>query len=244
MEAVGVLHGFSPWNGGVCRRFVGHRGLGDRVRADGLFAQVLALELSRDPPLTHDKHAICDSDDLRQLGGDDDDRFALRCEAFDKAVDLGFRSDVYAARRLVEQQNLAIRRNPTGDDRLLLVSPGEEADRPVDQKRTQIDVGQDLGRLLAKRAASYETAGGKVLHRGQRDIVHHGALRDDSLPLPFLWREADARGNSGARALFGELPAVQRDRSRGRPVCSGDQAQQFRSPSADQSGDPENLAAP
>jgi hypothetical protein len=32
---------------------------------DGLLAQILALELSSDPPLTHDKHAIGDSDDLR-----------------------------------------------------------------------------------------------------------------------------------------------------------------------------------
>ena len=171
------------------------------------------------------------------------DGFALSGELFDQAVNLGFRSDVDPARRLVEQQDLAIRRKPTGDDRLLLVSAGEEADRPVDLKRTQIDVGQDLGRLLAERAAAYETARGKMLHRRQRDIVHHGALRDDALPLPFLRHEADARGNGGARAAFGELLTVQRDRSRCRLVRAGDQPQQFGSSRADQSGDAENLAA-
>jgi hypothetical protein len=128
--------------------------LGDRVCDDGLLAKILALELSSDPPLTHDKHAIGDADDLRKLGGDDDDRFTLCGEAFDQAVNLGFRSDVDSARRLVEQQDLAIRRNPTGDDRLLLVSAGKEADRPVDLKRSQVDIRQDLRRLLAERAAA------------------------------------------------------------------------------------------
>jgi hypothetical protein len=137
--------------------------LGHRVRDDGLLAQVLALKLSRDPPLTHDEHSICEPDDLRQFGGDDDDRFSIRSEAFDKAVNLGFRSDVYAARRLVEQENLAIRRDPMRDDSLLLVSAGEEADRPVDLKRAQIDIRQDLGRLLAERAASYECPSGDNL---------------------------------------------------------------------------------
>ncbi len=94
--------------------------MGDSVRDDGLLAQVLALELRRDSSLTHNKHAIGDTDDFRQFGGDDDDRFAFRREAFDEAVDLRLRSNVDAPCRLVEQQNLAVRRNPSGDDRLLL----------------------------------------------------------------------------------------------------------------------------
>ena len=44
----------------------------------GLFAQILALKLSRDLPLAHDQHAICEPEDLRQFGGDDDRRTCPR----------------------------------------------------------------------------------------------------------------------------------------------------------------------
>jgi hypothetical protein len=64
------------------------------------------------------------------------------------------------------------------------------------------------------------------------------------IPSRLLLRhQADACGDGGTRPAFAELLAVQGDRSRGRSVCSGNQAQQFRSASADQSGDPEDLAA-
>ena len=74
----------------------------------------LALELGGDPALPHDEDAIGKSDDLRQLGRDDDDRFALRREAFDQAVDFRLRSDIDAARRLVEQKDLAFRPRSSG----------------------------------------------------------------------------------------------------------------------------------
>ena len=94
----------------------------DRVRDDGLLAQILALELSGDPSLAHDEHAIGD----RRISGSSEettiDRLALGGEPLDQAVDFGLRADVDAARRLVEQQDLAIRRDPAADDRLLLVA--------------------------------------------------------------------------------------------------------------------------
>jgi hypothetical protein len=100
----------------------------------GLFAQIPALKLSRDPPLAHDEHAVCEPNDLRQFGGDDDDGLAFGGEALDQAVNLGFGSDVDAPRRFVEQKDLAPRRDPPGDDPFLLISSTEEPDRPVDLK--------------------------------------------------------------------------------------------------------------
>ena len=110
---------------------------------DGLFAQVLALELSGDPSLAHNQDAICEPEDLGQLGRDDDHRFALGGEALDQSVDFRLGADIDAARRLVEQEDLAPGRDPAGDDALLLVSAAEEPDRPVDLKGPQIDIGAE-----------------------------------------------------------------------------------------------------
>ena len=79
---------------------------------DGLFAEVLALEFGGDPALAHDQDAVGEPDDFRQLGRDDDDRFALGREAFDQRIDFRLGADVDAARRLVEKKDLRSGRDP------------------------------------------------------------------------------------------------------------------------------------
>ena len=164
----------------------------------------LALELEqRIRSLTHDKHAIGDADDLRKLGGDDDDRFTLCGEAFDQAVNLGFRSDASSSR--VGSSNNRIWRNSpqsNGDDRLRWFPAGKEADRPVDLKRSQVDIRQDLRRLLAERARRrMKPRGAKCFIEGSATLFtteRCGMIPPASVPpargrCPRRWRRCRVR---------------------------------------------------
>ena len=122
---------------------------------DGLFAQFVALQLGRDPALAHDEHAVGEPHDLRQFRGDHDDRSGPRRRVLRSDVDFGFRSDVDAAGRLVEQKDLATRRDPASDDRLLLVAAAEEPDRPIDLK------GRRLTRFRISVASLRSTRDGR-----------------------------------------------------------------------------------
>ena len=113
------------------------------MRDDRLLAELIRVQFGGDPSLSHDEHAVGQPDDLGQLGRDDDDGFAFGRQLLDQTVNLRLGSDVDSAGRLVEEEDLRARRDPAGDDRLLLVAAAEQADRPVDLKRTQIDARQN-----------------------------------------------------------------------------------------------------
>ena len=81
-----------------------------------------------EPALAHDGDPVAHAQDLRQLGRDHDDRLALGREVVQQLVDLVLRADVDAARRLVEDQDLAVPREPLRDDDLLLVAAGQVLD--------------------------------------------------------------------------------------------------------------------
>ena len=78
-------------------------------------------------PLAHDEHAVAHAEDLGQLGGDEQDRQALRGEVRDRPVDVGLRADVDAVRRLVEDQDPRLGGKPLREHDLLLVAAREAA---------------------------------------------------------------------------------------------------------------------
>ena len=68
---------------------------------------------------------------MRRISGSSDEIIMMalpsRGEVVEKPVDLALGADVDAARRLVEDQDVGVAREPLGDDDLLLVAAGEVA---------------------------------------------------------------------------------------------------------------------
>ena len=73
--------------------------------------------------------AVADAEQFRHLRRDDDDAFAFLRELVDDGVDLVFRADIDAARRLVEDQHFRIGEQPLRQHDLLLVAAGKVAGR-------------------------------------------------------------------------------------------------------------------
>ena len=86
--------------------------MASRWVARGMIASWVASagQVAGDPSLAHHDDAVAQAQDLGQLGGDHDDRLALPGEVVEQPVDFALGADVDAARRLVEDQDLACRR--------------------------------------------------------------------------------------------------------------------------------------
>ena len=84
------------------------------------------------PALAHHQDAVGQQQQLRHLRRHHDDAEPLRGELEDQPVDLLLGADVDAARRLVEQQDARLGRQPFADHDLLLVAAGERGGCLID----------------------------------------------------------------------------------------------------------------
>ena len=101
----------------AARDDVEHGLLVQRLRS---FGRLAALPQHDDP--------VAAADDLLDLRGDEE-RPPRRPARVASCFDLGLGADVDAARRLVEDEQLAVHAQPAGQQHLLLVAAGELADR-------------------------------------------------------------------------------------------------------------------
>ena len=76
--------------------------------------------LSDDMAGAKHEDAVGDGEELRHVGGHDDERLAGGGERLEPAVDVGARGDVDAVGRLDQDKYLGISEMPPGDQRLLL----------------------------------------------------------------------------------------------------------------------------
>jgi hypothetical protein len=106
---------------------------------------------------------------------------------------------VDAARRLVEDQEARLRSEPAGQQRLLLIAAGEQADRLLrvggaDVEEPDEPVG-DL--VLAPPRQQPEPAPLRL--QGEDDVLPHGQLRNDAFGLSILGREPEPEPGGIAR---------------------------------------------
>ena len=104
-----------------------------------LGVEVLVVVDGSDAPFAHDDDAIGHAEDLGQFGRDHDDGQALGDELGHEAVHGGLGADVDALGRLVEDDDLRLRRQPFGDDDLLLVAAGQRADILAERGCPQVE---------------------------------------------------------------------------------------------------------
>ena len=90
----------------------------------------------------------------------------------DQLVEVGLGLDVDADRRLVDDQDLGIGREPLGDRHLLLVAAREIADRLAERRRADfeaLDEGLDGAGLRTRRDKPQDA--GDPLPDGDRDVL-------------------------------------------------------------------------
>ena len=82
-------------------------------------------------PFRHDANAVGDTEDLRHLRGDDDDRLALLGHVDDQLIDLILCTYVDASRRFIHHKDLRFPLQPLAKDNLLLISAGQAGDHVI-----------------------------------------------------------------------------------------------------------------
>src|SRR6187401_1983001 len=97
------LHSFAPGLYKIIMRCESHH---------CLLGRMVTVELSADLALSHDEDAIGEGENLREIARHHDARHAGVGAAANQIVDLELGADVDALRRLVEQQNPGIGREP------------------------------------------------------------------------------------------------------------------------------------
>ena len=112
----------------------------DRRSADRLFREFRAHEFRDDSSVPHDENPVAHPHDLWELGGNEQHRHAVRRERVDLLTNLGLRSHIDAARRLIKDQQRRLRVEPFTEYDLLLVSAAESGDRRVCRRSSDVEV--------------------------------------------------------------------------------------------------------
>ncbi len=94
----------------------------------GFLAQFLAAQLASQLPLVHDQNAIAHAEDFFQIAGNHQNGDAFGGEVVHQRVDFAARADIHAASRFVKDHDARLAGQPLGEDDLLLIAAGQQAD--------------------------------------------------------------------------------------------------------------------
>ena len=192
--------------------------------------------------LAHDDHAVGQAEQLRHVGGDHDDGLAFLRKLGHQLVDLALRADVDAARRLVEDEHVAVAQEPFGNDDLLLVAAGEAADAGADGRRLRADLFGVLLRKLVRFSVMDERALEQLLETRQDGVVCDGQVEAQAVALAVLGEITDAVVDGVLRAADLYVLAVYPDRAGVHRVRAADEAHRLGAARADQTGKAEDFA--
>ena len=126
----------------------------------------MTFKFPRKTALVHDKYAVAYAEYLGQVRRYDDDADPVVNELINNIINLDLRAYVYAARRLVEDEDLRRGHEPFAEHDLLLIAAGEVPGLLLDRRR------------LYAAALSYTLGAPYLLV-----IIHDAELRDIFLRL-------------------------------------------------------------
>ena len=192
--------------------------------------------------LAHDDHAVGQAEQLRHVGGDHDDGLSFLRKLRHELVNFALRADINAARRLVEDQHVAVAQEPFGNDDLLLVAAGEAADAGADGRRFCADLLGMLLRKLVHFSVMDEGALEDLLQTGQDGVVRDGQVEAQAVALAVLGEIADAVVDGVLRAVDLHVLSVYPDRAGVHRIRAADQAHGLGAARADKTGEAEDLA--
>src|SRR3954447_15288418 len=201
-----------------------------------------AGELSGQPAFVHHQDANGHAQHLRQLGGDHQPRRALAGELAQQAVDLGLGAAVDAAGRLVDDQQLRVRRQPLGEHDLLLVAARQRADDIVEPVVFELQLGAPFGRQRVLGGRADQPAVRQRPELRQRGVARDREIHHQALRPPILRDEADPRAHRRSGLAGREPPAVDLDMTGVRAVDSEDRPRHLAAAGADEPGQRDDLA--
>src|SRR5271165_3386294 len=163
-------------------------------RFAGRLVVMVVGDLSDQSKAVHNQDAVGERDHFRHVAGDEKNGGALAGDVADELMQVGLGLDVDADRRLVDDEDLGLSRQPFGDRDLLLVSAGEIADDLSERRRADVealDEGGDGARLAARTDEPEEI--GEAPPDGDGDIAGDRMHEDQPLLLAVLAYVAHAK---------------------------------------------------
>src|SRR4051794_15451128 len=107
----------------------------ERRPEDALAVEIGPRDFIAEFAATEHENPVADADEFLDLRGDHKHACAARDEVIDEPVDLRFRADVDATRRLVEKKGRGLGEQPFREYHLLLISTAETFRRLIIARR-------------------------------------------------------------------------------------------------------------
>ena len=212
-----------------------------------LAGQRLAGQLADDPAFGHDEHPVAQVRQFLGLGGYDEHRHALARKVADQTMNFGACADVDAARRFVENEHFGPRRQPSGDDHLLLVAAAQSSDRRFGAGRLDREVANGaVGERLSAAAADEgrRSMEDDRLEIGEAQVEGDALGQDQPLDPPLLRHEADPSLDGVRRTARRVGLAFERHRALLRAVDAKQEPSQLGPACADEAAKSKDFALP
>ncbi len=170
--------------------------IAQRGSEHGLLRSLGTRELSGDPPIVHDKHAIGETQHFLKIAGNHDDCQAIISGKSDnQPVNLSACADVDSSSGLVHDQDARFCRQPFGDHDFLLVATGKISDsfthvRRLDTEAFDVVFCQHFFGIEIQERPSRE-----VLQPSHGDVLAHIHGGNQSLPAAVLGHIGDAESD-------------------------------------------------
>src|SRR6476646_3865160 len=158
-----------------------------------LLTRLDARDFANHPPRAQHENPIRQIQQLRQFARDEQNRRTLFRQLADQRVNLGFRPDVHAARRLVENENLRLRGEPPREDDLLLIAARQTRDNHIDARRTHTQAVEILLRDLTLLRAIDPAEARESLENGERRVSQTALRLNEPLSFAVFGDEADTQ---------------------------------------------------
>ena len=228
---------------------VGHVGLhrvGGEVAGRGehhpLLGRVGTGDLGGDAAFVEDEDPVGHREDLGQVARDEDDPETRRGQLGDDPVDLDLGPDVDAAGRFVEDEQARLRRQPLGEDDLLLVAARQRADHLLDAGHLDVELVGVVARDLALPCRVHEEPREEPRQDRQGHVLGDREIEDEALLVAVLGQVGDAGVHRGRRAGEADRRPVQPDLAGVALVDAEQDPRDLRPAGADEPGQPDDLA--
>ena len=205
-----------------------------------------AGKLADEGAVVHHADPVADAEQFRHFRRDHHDALAGRRQFVDDTIDLVFRTDVDAAGRLVEDQDLGVRHQPFRQHDLLLVAAGELADFLIDVRAANPHPVPVIAGGLQFADFVDHPVRGHLVKACQGDVLAHVVGQDQPELLAVLGDIGKAGIDGGRNVGEVDLAAVEPDSPAdvGAPRPAEQAHREFGAARAHQAGDAHDLAAP
>ena len=194
----------------------------------------------------HHQDAVAQPENLFEFGGDHDDRHALLGQSVQELVDFNLGADIDAAGRLVQDEDLRVRIEPSRKEDLLLVAAAERSDDGVRTRRLDVELRDVIlgDRTLPSRIDDPDRRRADRLQRRDRGVEGDRLVQEQTERLAVLGQKRDAVFDGvGRRADVGFL-ALDQNFAMGRlRVGAEDGGDERGAARAHQAAEPEDFAA-